>query len=97
MPVCRPVGERSLLVGLSTPGPESRSWQGFGRLKRGSGRAGQAEVHLSGPVPGDGIVGSDGSVLAAVGLRPVGEVDSVGEVSSRDSRSHFRGAEPALP
>jgi hypothetical protein len=57
--------------------PASRSWQDFFGLKGGDARVGQPQVHVLGPVPGDGLVGPDGVVLDPVLLGPVGESDGV--------------------
>lgn len=57
--------------------PASRSWQDFRGLKCRDEWAGQAQVHLLWPVPGDGLVGSDLVVLASVVLGPFGEHEGV--------------------
>lgn len=57
--------------------PASRSWQDFLVLKVGDVRVGQAQVHLLGPVPGDGLVRSQFVVLDAVVLGVLGEHDGV--------------------
>lgn len=48
--------------------PASSSWQGFNGLKCRDGRVGETEVHLGGPVPGDGLVGPDRVVFDPVVL-----------------------------
>ncbi|WP_234993746.1 AMP-binding protein [Janibacter indicus] len=57
--------------------PASRSWQDFLVLKVGDARVVQAQVHLLGPVPGDGLLRSQFVVLDAVVLGVLGEHDGV--------------------
>lgn len=57
--------------------PASRSWQDFLVLKGGAVRVGLAQVHLLGPVSGDGLVRTDLVVLDAVVLGPFGQHDGV--------------------
>lgn len=61
-----------------------RSWGSRGRRGRGA---------PPWPVPGDGLVRTDGVVLDAVFVGVTGEVDCVG-ISSRKSRSYFRDPNP---
>ena len=75
--------------------PASRSWQVFGGLKCRDGRAGQAEVHLLGPVPGQCFVGPDLVVLDAVLLGVLGEHDGVVDLVDVEPLVLQR-AEPAL-
>ncbi len=56
---------------LALPGeacPASSSWQVFGLGKVGYQGVGGAEVDFGGPVPGDGLVWTDGVVLEPVGI-----------------------------
>ncbi len=62
-------------------------------MKGGDGRVGQAQVHLLGPVPGDGFVGADGVVLDPVLLGSVGESDGVGDLVEK-GRSYFKVPKP---
>ena len=57
--------------------PASSSWQDFFAVKGRDRGVGQAQVHLGGPVPGDGLVGADGVVLDPVVLGVLREHDGV--------------------
>ena len=55
----------------------SSSWQDFGLGKVGDPRVGQAEVDVVRPVPGQGLVWSDGVVVDPVALGVHGQVEDV--------------------
>jgi hypothetical protein len=60
-----------------------------------SGGGGVGQVHLLGPVPGDGLVRPDLAVLDAELLRVLGEHLRVVDLVE-NSRSYLRGAEAAF-
>ena len=62
------------------PCPASSSWQIFGLGKVGDQRVGQAEVDVSGPVPGQRLVRADGVVLDPVVLGVGDQVQGVGDL-----------------
>ena len=60
--------------------PASSSWQIFGLGKVGDQRVGQAEVDVSGPVPGQRLVRAHGVVLDPVVLGVGDQVQGVGNL-----------------
>lgn len=75
--------------------PASSSWQGFFDFEVGDGGAGEAGVDVGGPIPGDGLVGSDVVVVLPVGVHVLDEFEGVADLFPEQPLV-FHGPEPAF-